>query len=216
MLGCEQGWHGSSDIIIQGVPVTVFHDTAITDQLEDYSVDSDSQSVSSNEEKSAYTFTKKDLSHLVAKTIVNAFLQRKLNDGNLKNYLIPGIGISKKKMIVCFYDSVNDVLLQSLPINLFEENTMVRKAVLFLWLTLNYHIFCSGITEDMKEYKAGFIEKLGKNVNIYTDDVKMPIHVPSVNVVNDEDLFPWSNIPRPSEVRKNPDVEYEELSGDDF
>ena len=123
------------------------------------------------------------------------------------------MGILKKKIIVCFYDSVNDVLLQSLPINIVEEKTVAVKAVLFLWLTLNYQFFCSGITDDMKSYKADFIEKLGNSLDIYLDEVTMPIHVPNVT---DGELFPWSTMPRRSAFRKDPDVQYKDLPDDDL
>jgi hypothetical protein len=200
---------------VQDVPVTVFQDTAQTDQLDDDFDELDNLSVSSPDIKLAEAFTRKELSQIVAQTIVFAFLQLKLKEGNLKNCLIPGIGILKKEIIVCFYDPVNDVLLQSLPINLIEENTVSIKAVLFLWLTLNYRLFCSGITDDMKPFTADFVKRLGNCVKIYVDEVTMPMHVTQVHV-SEEDLFPWSSMPRASGVRKNPDVKYKDLPLDDL
>ena len=87
--GCKKGWHGIVDIIIQDVPVTVFKDKKVKDQFEDEFEEVDNQSVSYVEVELADKFTRKDLSHIVAQTIVFSFLQRKLNRRNLKNYIIP-------------------------------------------------------------------------------------------------------------------------------
>ena len=209
LLGCLKGWHGCSDIIIQDLPVTVIQGNS---QLEDDFDESDNQSFSSIDVKLAGNFTKRDLSQIISQTIVFSFLQRKFNDKNLENYLIPGIGISERKLLICFYDSVNEVLLQSFPITLFEEKSISLPAVLFLWLTLNYRLFCTGITLDMKAYKADFLKKLGDCLNIYVDEVTMPMHVPHVT---EYELCPWSTKPKTSDFRQKSKVKFVDLSDDD-
>lgn len=67
-------------------------------------------------------------------------------------------------MFICFYDSVNDVLLtteKDLMLFQFHESddpqhSLVVEAIVLLWLTLNYRLFGTGLGEAMKTYKAEF------------------------------------------------------------
>jgi hypothetical protein len=144
------------------------------------------QSESSTEQQ----FCAAEITLIMSHTIVSSFLQRKKNKKGLNNYLIPGIGIGSKNVFVCFYDSENDVLLQCRPINLFDGGSLSTVAVMFLWLVLNYRLFCSGVTEKMKGCKADFIKCLGDKENIYLEDVDRPLHV--ITQDTEEELFSWA------------------------
>ena len=94
----------------------------------------------------------RELPQLVAETIVFAFLQNRLNP-NLKNSLIPTIGISYRKIVFQFYDPVQDILIDSELFDLFDENDecLAFETILALWLAMNYELFCTGITKKMTE-----------------------------------------------------------------
>ena len=118
------------------VPVTV-----MTDHGEEDDVDS----VSSVEIKARPSYNQ-----IKAQTIVFSFYQQKYNKEKMKTCLVPGIGISTEELYFVFYDSEYDVLLESAPLFLCGKGTLVTNRVVFLWLTLNYKLFCSGITAEMK------------------------------------------------------------------
>lgn len=170
--GCASGWHGKSDILMDEVTVELAS-TESGDAL------SESLSISSSTEiKSSKTFSDADISQIIAQTIVFSFYQRKKNKEKLKNYLIPGIGISTKSLVVFFYECEEDVLLltDSLDLTARCDSEMNIGAVVFLWLTLNYKLFCSGITEEMKKYKADFFVEAGKLLDVYRNEVTRPVH----------------------------------------
>ena len=104
-------------------------------------------------------------------------------------------------MYVCFYDCENDVLLECRPVNLFDGESLNPVAVLFLWLTLNYRLFSSGVTEKMKANKADFIKSLGDKAKIYIEDVDRPMHIPHTT---QEELFHWDPPQVLPEVRTLP------------
>ncbi|XP_060578157.1 uncharacterized protein LOC132735242 [Ruditapes philippinarum] len=207
--GCLKGWHGKSDIIMKDLPVSLFFGDDDVKEDDDHhhhhDVTCDNQSVSSLEEKVADNFVKKDVNQILAQTIVFSFLKQKLNREKLENYMIPGVGIKSKHFMVCFFDTENDVLLQSKPVELFEGKSIRTLAVLFLWLTLNYRIFCSGITHEMKEKHSDFIIKLRDDLHIYQDEVMRPVNVPCIT---QQELYPWAMEPVTSEFRVKPSLRY--------
>ncbi|XP_053399593.1 uncharacterized protein LOC123559033 [Mercenaria mercenaria] len=188
--GCKEGWHGSSDILMEDLPVLVIHN------------EDEDQSVSTTDDED---FMQKDLHQLIAQTIVFSFLQRKMNRGNFKNSLVPGIGIAGSRMVFYFYDSENDVLLASKPMELFEGNTFMTSPVLFLWLTLNYRIFGTGLTDKMKTYKAEFFKRVDERLEMYTHNVERPVHIPQIS---EESLFPWTQETREPENVNSSHIEY--------
>ena len=129
---------------------------------DDNDIDGSFHSVSSVEEKGTNKISQQDGSQILAQTIVFSCLQQK--ESKLKNYLVPGIEISSRCAFICFYDSVNDVLLTTeKDVMLFQfhesddpQHSLVVKAIVLLWLTLNYRLFGTGLGEAMKTYKAEF------------------------------------------------------------
>ncbi|XP_045208122.2 uncharacterized protein LOC123559994 [Mercenaria mercenaria] len=210
-FGCRKGWHGQTDIIMEeGLPISVIQNSSYGEQLDDLTVNefddsaSEDISFSSFENKARPDFREKDTMKIMAETIVFSFLQQKLNKGILKNTLIPGIGISGQSLLLIFYDSVNDVLISSKPKQLFHQNTINCLSVLALWLTLNYRLFCTGVTERMKKYKADFFRRVDGRLGEYTDEVERPL---LLQPNTQDDLFPWSPAARAYETSET-DVNY--------
>jgi hypothetical protein len=151
---------GRTDVIIEDLPV--LFTTTTSDGTE-----SQDSSVTSNE----------DRNQLLSQNIVNSFLQCKLKKKILKNLLLPGIRISSKLLTIAFYDCENDVLLESSVLELFSGSmTLNYTVILFLWLTLNYRLFCTGITDEMKQFKADFYKRLDDHLYIYLNDVTKSVH----------------------------------------
>ncbi|XP_061162599.1 uncharacterized protein LOC133171817 [Saccostrea echinata] len=112
---------------------------------------------------------------LAAETIVFSFLQKKRHP-ELSNFLIPCIGIADNAMILMFYDSENDVLLESSPVPLTSttcKNKFSVEAVLISWLAINYRFLCTGLTDDMLPYKAGFFAQSKDMINVYENNLTM-------------------------------------------
>ncbi|XP_045166354.2 uncharacterized protein LOC123529858 isoform X1 [Mercenaria mercenaria] len=201
-FGLENGWHGNTDIIFEGADVQV---ACMRDEE-----DQDDLSVSSMEME-ASDFNFKDFKQIVAQTIVFSFLQKKTCGNKLKNSLIPGIGMSKKKLIVVFYDAENDILLSTKPILLFGDKEIVYSALVFLWLTLNYKEFCTGIPDALKEFKASFLPDPVLH-QMYIERVERPLHI---DHTKEEKAFPWSDKNVRTVVGKKPEVVLSDLSEDE-
>ena len=133
-------------------------------------------------------FSPENEAQLKAQTITFSPLPVKFNESKLRNNLVPGLGISTRYMLAYFYDSENDVLLRSDDLLLLDKE-VVYKTVIFLWLTLNYKLFCSGLTEEMKAFKAGFFDVI--DIKEFTDNIERPLHIKSSE---DE-----ANKPKPSQ-----------------
>lgn len=126
------------------------------------------------------------------------------NTGNLKQSLVPGIAISSEVLTVYFYDSENDLLIGSLPIDIFSVEEIKPQVILILWLTLNYKIFCSGSTQSMKSYKAGFSDIVGEK------KLTRPCIVSNQSRSNKQpSVF---DFPQPFIDINKPDIDYFELS----
>lgn len=86
--------------------------------------------------------------------------------------MIPSIGISKDKLVVYFYDCINDVLLESseMPF-LTAQGALVKSTIVALWLVLNFKYFCCGITKGMKEsgFKSGFVQIVQEKLKYYNE-----------------------------------------------
>ncbi|XP_060559285.1 uncharacterized protein LOC132719526 [Ruditapes philippinarum] len=172
-FGLQNGWHGKLDILIMdkdesgqpalGLPVFI---------VESFDDDDD---VSVSSANSYDNHKDNSWAQSIAETIVFSFLQRKQNFGNLQNYLIPGIGISSEKIVVFMYDCENDVLLASVGMDLFDKGDVHMRTIIFLWLVLNYKLFCSGVIDDFKSYRANFHRLVGdEKLEQYKTEVSFP------------------------------------------
>ena len=166
----QNGWHGKADILIlntdkEGLPVCIGEPS--DDQI----------SVSSFDVTSCEDSNDNSWSRIIAETIVFSFLQHKHNYEKLRNNLIPGISINNGKLVVFMYDCEKDVLLGSVAMDLFDKNNIHMRTVIFLWLVLNYKLFCSGVIDDFKNVKANFHRLIGaEKLKKYKTEVSMPFH----------------------------------------
>ncbi|XP_062586345.1 uncharacterized protein LOC134247966 [Saccostrea cucullata] len=164
-IGNPNVWHGNVDIIIKS--------DIIIQNLED---EQDKSSKNSPAEVKSKSNPLSMNPQLVAETIVFSFLQKKRHP-ELSNFLIPSIGISDNAMVLMFYDSEHDVLLESTPVPLYveSETRFSVEAIFLAWLAVNYQFLCTGLTEDMLQYKAGFFAQAETKINVYKNELKMPM-----------------------------------------
>lgn len=75
------------------------------------------------------------------------------------------------------YDAVNDILLGSYPLHLFDVETesLRIESVMILWMVLHYRMFCEGIkvdelTDDFKNFdmKSHFRKIVGRKWDVYS------------------------------------------------
>ena len=101
--------------------------------------------------------------YIISETIIFSFLQKKLHPER-NHYLTPCIGVGNSSLIVMFYDSEHDVILESSHIPLFRPCSVNKyefddAAILASWLTVNYKFFSSGLTEGMKTLNVDFSKR---------------------------------------------------------
>ena len=199
---------GNADIIMEdSVPVTVIAENDDT-QLET----SSRSSVSTEEIKGTETFGKDDYSQIRAQSIVFSFYQQKHNLEKMRTCLVPGIGISTEKLYYSFYDSEHDVMLVSCPLSMWNVNNVVPYSMVFLWMVLNYRLFCSGVTDEMKSYKSGFFRLAGPFLEVYKSEVTMPAHRQRTKDTTDLDWTILIGAPMPT---CTPSVAYVEFENKD-
>ena len=139
---------------------------------EDISQDSDSQGFrSSIEVKQDFNNADKPHHQILSETIVFSLLQKRMNPSGIS--LIPTIGISGKELVVYFYDSVKDVLLQSRGISFKEKGEIQITAILVAWLVVNYKYLCDGHTESLNNTpKANFFALCQDKEDIYKNRLR--------------------------------------------
>lgn len=159
ILGNVEVWHGNLDIIINS-------DLAV-------------EPLDENSDIPGGKLKLKNCLHrnpqIIAQTIVFSFLQKKKHPER-ENFLTPCIGIGSTELIVMFYDSEHDVLLESSSVSLFENEFSCEfsfEAILVYWLTVNYKYFCCGIVEKDKKHKSNFFVHAKDKIHIYEDKLKL-------------------------------------------
>ena len=128
---------------------------------------------------------------------------------NQKNYLVPHILISPDEFRIIMYDAVNDILLCSQSLKLFQDNSakliLHETSIITLWMVLHYQNFCSGIEDKILErrlrknvltidnIKSNFHALMKSALHIYQTDLKFcvatfPCIPPEQKFPNDEDF----------------------------
>ena len=163
ILGNPAVWHGHIDALIGPVALTRFSDLYDDD---DY--------YSDDEEVVKRKFVEIDIPdpQVISKAIVFSFLQNQQNtQQNIS--LIPTIGFSGTQLTVYFYDSKNDVLLQSAGFFLNRGADDRIKAILVAWLVVNYKYLCDGLIDPLTTVpKANFFNVCDEAaLNIYKSDL---------------------------------------------
>ena len=185
---------GNADIIMEdSVLVTVIAEDDDT-QLET----SSPSSVSSVELKGTETFGKDVYSQIRAQSIVFSFYQQKHNLEKMRTCLVPVIGISNEKLYYSFYDSEHDVMLVSGLLSMWQVERIVTYNMVFLWMVLNYRLFCSGVTDEMKSYPSGFFRLVGPFLKVYKSEVTMPAHRQHTENSTPQDWTIYEGAPMPT------------------
>jgi hypothetical protein len=109
-------------------------------------------------------FHEKDTLQILSQTITFSFLQNLMHPGEIGLY--PSIVIRQKAIQLHFYDSVNDILIESYEEKLFDDDDLNWVVLIALWLIVNHSVFCSGITKSIKacEFRADFLRGEEQNI----------------------------------------------------
>ena len=128
---------------------------------------------------------------------------------NWTNHLVPHILISPHEFRIIMYDAVNDILLCSQSLKLFQDNTaklvLNDASIITLWMVLHYKDFCSGIDDKTLErrlrktdltiadIKSNFHALMKSALHIYQNDLKFcvatfPCIPPEQKFPNEEDF----------------------------
>ncbi|KAK3098084.1 hypothetical protein FSP39_015965 [Pinctada imbricata] len=162
-------WHGNLDIIINNEVI-----------LEPIEADKpESPGGKSPVEVKIKSSTLSQNPQIVAQTIVFSFLQKQTHPER-DHFLTPCIGVGNSEMIVMFYDSEHDVLLESsrMPILDISEhdkgNVLSFATIVVSWFIVNYKYLCSGLTEHMKStYKADFFNQAKDKIHVYEKNLNL-------------------------------------------
>ena len=159
-------WHGCVDILLGLHP-----DVAIYAKDSDDPFEADQDGGLSSFEVNEHSDLLGVSTQIIAETIVFAFLQKQKNPA-FENFLIPTVGLSRKNIVFYLYDPDHDFLLESPQFEIFHNKKLSYPAVLALWLILNYKIFCTGITEAMREsnFTADVLSKVTNDIKILYKD----------------------------------------------
>lgn len=113
-----------------------------------------------------WTLKSGDYGEIGAETITFSFLRNK--GGNNEISMIPSIAVTKNAVQVHFYDSINNVFLQSGLVSLSEKgDKFIRPpAIRPIWLALNYNLFYT----EIEFPKSGLHEMI--NIEKYSRDIK--------------------------------------------
>ena len=164
--GYKHGWHGETDIILEDLPFSVQEAPPLVKPKPD---------AYNAVIKATPSFSQEYEAQVKAQTITFSALRLRNHKTELRNYLIPGIAIGTRDVLVYFYDPENDILLRSFDMILFQEGKLTYSVVIFLWLTLNYRLFCSGLTEEMKKFKSGFFDLI--DIDEFINNVERPLYI---------------------------------------
>nr|XP_022332267.1 uncharacterized protein LOC111129982 [Crassostrea virginica]XP_022332268.1 uncharacterized protein LOC111129982 [Crassostrea virginica] len=196
-VGHEEVWHGFIDIMFSshyGVPETAavftnetLDSTTLSCPFDD--LDCDDQ----NEEGSLGGKTISEVklsrtgaeSQAIAQTIVFSFIQRKRHP-QFSNFFIPNILISPNSFRIIMYDAVNDILICSLPLSIFQSypsKSFEIASIIILWMVLHYRIFCDGIDVslikkadiEIKSIQANFKERANEKLDFYVNRPKFGV-----------------------------------------
>lgn len=136
----------------------------------------------------------------IAQTIVFSYIQRKRHP-SFQNYLIPNILISPYHFRILMYDSLNDILICSVKLPIFQDKEKCEKlsveSIVFLWIVLHYRIFCVGINvtellnsgsiKDLRDIQSNFPERAREKFKLYEESSTIGI---SSFLPIPEEIFP--------------------------
>ncbi|XP_021362251.1 uncharacterized protein LOC110456051 isoform X2 [Mizuhopecten yessoensis] len=162
--GNEEVWHGNLDIIVDNDTVGVSYPSECK---------ADSPGGKSTVEVKLKHVNLSRNQQIMSETIVFSFLQKQRHPES-RHFLFPCIGVANTGMVVYFYDSQKDVLLESSFISLVSvEGKVNTQAILASWFVVNYKYLSSGIPHSKApDEKAGFFSHVKEKLEIYEHNLK--------------------------------------------
>ncbi|XP_021374333.1 uncharacterized protein LOC110463796 [Mizuhopecten yessoensis] len=134
----------------------------------------------------------------IAQTVVFPFFQQQIHPLS-RHFAVPCFGITSTGLVIYFYDSRHDVLLESTPISLLTsvKNEPYIKvnltAIMASWLAVNYKYLSRGLPESLKseDSKTDFFSQAVGKIEVYKNSLKsgvvgVAVHPPTDNEVSDE------------------------------
>ena len=136
-IGSTKTWHGTPDLRVDSVNVTVTKE--VDDETEDGNEEFEKECFDDIEGKP--NLLESHLNQLLATNIVSSFIHHSTSDKSVP--MTPSIlidGSHGTKFRVSFYDCVNDVLLLSRPVTLVKENGELfsKESLILLFLVVHY------------------------------------------------------------------------------
>lgn len=165
-IGNIEVWHGNLDIIIN-------NDLS----MEHLEIPVRSPGETSPVEVKVKSEALSGTAQIISKSIVFSFLQKQIHPVR-KHFLTPCIGVGNSSLIVMFYDSEHDVILESSRIPLFQTCGVNKYefddvAILVAWLSVNHKFLCSGLTEEMKKFTCGFFTEAKEKLKVYEENLHL-------------------------------------------
>lgn len=155
-IGNPSVWHGNVDVIV--------NQSVIIEALKD-ELDCDSHGWAPVEVNLSRN------QQIIAETIVFSFLQKQRHP-EYSQFLFPCIGVKGNEMVVYFYDSEHDVLLESSPITILSRaGKLSVEAIIVSWLVVNHKYLCKGLTETLKTKNSGFFHQANEALNVYEKEL---------------------------------------------
>ncbi|XP_033730798.1 uncharacterized protein LOC117320259 [Pecten maximus] len=162
-IGQETVWHGDLDMVLG----------AGEDQIPVLLSGMEDSSPETTDEVKPKSLHYPHIKHqMLAQTILFSFLQKK-NFPESRHFLVPSIGVSPKEVIFFFYDSENDVLIQSVKMPLRSGTGVCYSTIIAIWMTLNYRHLGSGITSLIRAPKSNFFNLAKDVIDIYQNDLNL-------------------------------------------
>ena len=184
---CRTLWHGSADFLF-GLPIQFVSQNNLSDsdsECGDLVTDDLTRSSNSSigiEANAGNDFSQRDKFQMRAQVIGFGFYinktEREINKEKASYVLVPHVGFSREKICYRFYDSVNDILLETEPVDVFMfEKKICPLVILLTWLVLNYKVISEGTPACLIGYKSGFHEMFPKQLAEYKEEIEHPCHV---------------------------------------
>ncbi|XP_033754877.1 uncharacterized protein LOC117337854 [Pecten maximus] len=201
-IGNPSVWHGNFDVIV--------NNQVIIEALEE-----DEPNVSESSERTPMEVNMKPVclstnQQIIAETIVFSFLQKKRHP-EYSQFLFPCIGVNSKEMVVCFYDSENDILLKSSPVPL---QTVTGKfdvvTIVVSWLVVNHKFLCDGLPRCLEIETSGFFRQAEEALPIYENDLQFGDI--GVSCPKPKHHFSFVNDPSTEQIKEN----WDRMIGDLF
>ncbi|OWF52112.1 uncharacterized protein LOC110448198 isoform X2 [Mizuhopecten yessoensis] len=153
-IGNAEVWHGKVDVLLNHT------DIALKIASEEHAGD----------KRRTSSIRLKD--EIFAETIVFSFLQKQFHPYR-GHHLYPCIAVNNSDQVVYFYDSHQDVLLESSPVPLFDRETgkFQFATIILAWLVVNHKCLCDGLPSDLACKKSGFFEC--KKIDVFREDLHL-------------------------------------------